>query len=128
MSNKNLGNINFNFETVDADDESNIELIELFYCHECGFHSKVISVMWIEGDETNTITQLKNIKPGKTEFVEKINQTIFKKEGKLIEENICGNCGKTGSIKTVPKTILELQGVIIYNDDNTSDINNIKDE
>ena len=128
MNKPKIGSMKLNFETVPIDDIEALEAFDLFHCHKCGFHAKVISLIWIEGYEEDFAAYLKHIKPGKTEFVEKINNVMIPKEGKLVEEILCGNCGRSGQIVPLPKTLLQIHGIIIYNEDKNKEKINITKE
>ena len=85
------------------------EPIKLFNCHECGFHEKVISKMWIDGYEDECIVQFKSIHPNffRVDF---IFGESFKMDGKVIEELSCGICGFPGQMLPVADEVLEMFG------------------
>ena len=84
--------------------------IDLFNCHKCGFHQKVMSKMWIDGYEEEFILQFKEISPTKEILVHTIGKG-FKRDGELKEELTCGMCGSIGRMLPVPEDILDMFGV-----------------
>ena len=90
-------------------EQSGERLLKLFNCHQCGFHEKVLSKMWIEGYEDEFIIQCKSIHPNffKVDFV---FGDGFKRDGKIIEELLCGVCGTSGQMLPVTDEVLRMFG------------------
>tara|TARA_Y100001935_G_C17265438_1_gene488899 strand:+ start:206 stop:577 length:372 start_codon:yes stop_codon:yes gene_type:complete len=83
--------------------------IKLFNCHQCGFHEKVMSKMWIEGYEDDVIVQCKSIHPNYVK-IEFISNEHLKNDGKIVEELTCGMCGTVGKMLPVTGEILRMFG------------------
>ena len=101
---KQKANLNINYHT------KNDQELHLFNCTECGFHGKVISKMWIKGNEDDVIVKFIEIHPQYFKESAVIGKG-FKTDGELVEELICGHCGKTGGKKPVSIALLKLHGL-----------------
>ena len=118
MKNQSKKNLSFNFKKNEIKSEEVIEqknLIKLFNCHKCGFHSKSISKFFIKGYEDDFIVQLISLHPEKPQKTIELDSRKLMNEGELIEEVTCGICGKPGSIENVPEEILNAFGFNVHN-------------
>lgn len=82
----------------------------LFNCFDCGFHSKAISKIWIKNHDNDFLIQLISIHPETGLKRKQVEDKKLKYDGELIEELICGKCGKIGSIQPVPDDVLRAYG------------------
>ena len=84
--------------------------ITLFNCIKCGFHAKVMSKIWVEGNENEFVIRLLEIHPQYEKVVEVIGEKI-NADGKICEELMCGHCGRVGSRKSVSVELLKVFGL-----------------
>ena len=102
--NKKKPNLNINFKKLNNNDPV------LFNCTSCGFHGKVISKIWVKGFEDDVLVRLIEIHPQYFKESEVFGGNL-KRDGELIEEFICGHCGRTGSKQPVSIELLKLHGL-----------------
>ena len=119
MKNQSKKNLSFNFKKIESISKGEHEqqnLIKLFNCHKCGFHSKAISKFFIKGFEDDFFVQLISLHPEKPQKTINLDSRKLTNEGELIEELTCGICGKPGSIESVPEELLQAFGFNVLND------------
>ena len=103
----NKTNQNFYFKKINKDNDQ----VSLFNCPTCGFHPRVINVTYLKGDDQNVNIHLINIDPNKQEVKHTLKKDI-NTDGEVIDENLCGKCGMSGTIEKVSKKMLEILGMI----------------
>ena len=90
--------------------EEKQNLTDLFNCPKCGFHQKVIAKIWIKGFQDDFIIQCKIINPNHEKVVLSLGKSL-KRDGKMLEELICGICGSNGQMLPVTDEILNIYGM-----------------
>ena len=119
MKNQSKKNLSFNFKPEERAAKGEVEhqnLIKLFNCFKCGFHSKAISKFYIKGFENDFIIQLISLHPEKPQKTIDLDSRKLMNEGELIEEVTCGICGKPGTIESVPGELLQAFGFNVLRD------------
>ena len=97
-------NININFQT------KNEKVMKLFNCTKCGFHAKVISKIFIKDHEENCLVRLLEMHPQYHKVAEVLEDNL-KTDGEVVEELICGFCGKLGGKKPISVEMLKIYGL-----------------
>tara|TARA_Y100000768_G_C23559014_1_gene487290 strand:- start:37 stop:495 length:459 start_codon:yes stop_codon:yes gene_type:complete len=99
--NKKKSNVNINFKKLNDDN------LDLFNCTSCGFHGKVISKIWVKGYEDDVLVRLIEIHPQYFKESHVLGGNL-KRDGEMVEELICGHCGRTGGKQPVSIQLLKL--------------------
>ena len=102
---KRNSELNYNVNRYDHDN-----FVNLFNCSDCGFQAKVISKKWIKGSEDEVVVHIQHIHPEGDTLLCIIDDKKLSNDGEVLEELICGACGKNGRMENVPKHVLRLNG------------------
>jgi len=108
--------INFPSYTTDDNKENKDKIYSLFHCCSCGFHPTVICETRPKGISEITQIRLLQITPNGQKIVDVLGDKL-PNDIETYDTLLCGICGLTGAMGTVPGFVLHMSGILNKGDE-----------
>ena len=86
--------------------------VELFHCQTCGYHPHVLITGFHQYNSNPLYSKIVRIYPQWTEIVETIVHETCSDDFEIFETLTCCNCGKHGTMSSIPSEFLQSCGLL----------------
>ena len=116
LSKLNSNNINWDINFPSPPKKDNEKFYSLFHCCSCGFHPTVICETRPKGISEITQIRLLQITPNGQKIVDVLGDKL-PNDIETYDTLLCGICGLTGAMGTVPGFVLHMNGILNKGDE-----------